>query len=336
MRWWALAALLGTAALGTLLRLSWTAPDFAVPLTARPDFLRHAHSHLGFYAVLFPTIWLVWQGWAPRGRLGHAYCAVSFATAGLFLHSGYSIPAIVGSTLVGAGWGIFAWRAGLWRLGGDARGAVGPAIVVALCFVPPIGVLTPRDPALAEQLVRTFLSVLLLGAGLPALLRGPRDTPAWLWLVATLAASAGGGLHVPVARTLGYLTLAVLIIRHLRGTFDPLLGPQWLMAAAGFVAYAAHLLPPDRGTAIAGAHFLLLGPVATTLLFRTRPGRTPSAAWLYLMLVGVMSGVLAAMGRGLFDELGLQRVAAAVGAAIACLILVFLSTSLMRRTQGSR
>lgn len=65
-----LAALLGTIGLGVWLR--WALAG-AVDLLAPFGHLRHAHSHLGYYGLLFPLAWLGWKaaGATIPGRRAH-------------------------------------------------------------------------------------------------------------------------------------------------------------------------------------------------------------------------------------------------------------------------
>lgn len=320
-RRWALLGLAGTAALGLLLRLSW-AGFSGLPLTHHPGWLRHAHSHLGYYAFIFPGLWWLWRGgWRPSGPLLHVYAAAGFATCVAFALQGYALWSIVGSTLVAVVWGVFAWRAGLtgW-LRGDWEKAVAPAIVVALCFVPPVAVFTRRDPALAQALVRTFLSLLLVGAALPVCV-GRGGVPGVLWLPAAVLAALGGGMGWAWARLPGYgaaaVLLAVALVRV--GPRDRLMAGQWWLVVLGFAAYALGLVPSTHAASIAGVHFIALGPIATSVALR---GQGTPLAWLYVALVGVMSGAIALMGAGP-DLRVLQGVAALSGLGIALFALFF-------------
>ena len=321
-RRWALIGLAGTAALGLLLRLTFAGVS-GLPLTGHPAWLRHAHSHLGYYAFVFPALWLAWRGgWRPSGPTLHVYAATSFATCGAFALQGYAAPSIVGSTLVGAVWAVFAWRLGPLRwLRGDWQDAAAPAVLLALCLVPPVAVLTRRDPVLAAGLVRTFLTLLLVGATLPALV-GRASVPGALWLPAATLAAVGGGLGLAWSRLLGYGAAAVLLAvgilraspREGGGRRDRLMAAQWWAVAAGFGAYALGLFPSSHFASIAGVHFIALGPVATSTALRGRA--RGSTGWLYVGLVAAMSSAIVLMGASTFDPRALQAVAAATGAGI--------------------
>lgn len=320
-RRWALVGLAGTATLGLLLRLSWAGVG-GLPLTDHPGWLRHAHSHLGYYAFIFPGLWWAWRGgWRPTGPLLHVYAVASFATAVAFALQGYALGSILGSTLVAVVWGVFAWRAGFTRwLRGDWEHAVAPAIVLALCFVPPVAVFTRKDPALAQALVRTFLSLLLVGAALPVCV-GRGGAPGVLWLPAATLAALGGGMGWAWARLPGYgaaaVLLAVALVRV--GPRDRLMAGQWWAVVLGFGAYALGLVPSGHAVSIAGVHFIALGPVATSVALR---GQGTPLAWLYVALVAVMSSAIALMGAGP-DLRVLQGVAALSGLGIALFALFF-------------
>lgn len=329
---WAIAGLVLTAAIGAALRAQLAGLDLSIG----PWFagVRHAHSHLGFYAFIFPALWLAWRraGRAAPGRaMLHAYCAVSLIAAVGFAWRGYWWPTIAASTFIGVVWLVYGLKNRHGLLRGDWHAAAAPSIVVGMLLVPAIAVLTRRDPGLAQQIVRVFLSALLLGAALPALVGGP-GVRALAWVGAALAAAVGGGLALWPLRLAGYVALSALLVMALRrrprapGLDRDLLGVQWLLVAVGFAAYGTGLLPPTHNAAIAGVHFIALGPVATTLLSRLRDRPLPALTWLYLALVLVMCGAISLVGVAL-DGAGLQRVAAASGVLIAALLPVLAWTA---------
>ncbi len=278
-------------------------------------FLRHAHSHLGFYAFLFPAVWLAWPGWRPRGWLLAAYGLLAVGTPAAFLLGGYDATSTIGSALVGTTWAVFAWRSGL-SLRGDWVRTTGLAVMVALAAVPLVAKYTRTDPVLAERLVRAFLTVLLMGAALPTLV-GAGRAPGAPWLLGVGLAAVGAVLELRALQLTGWLVVAALLgWAATRAPRDPLRTTLWLAAAVGLGGYGVGLLPPNRTSSIAGAHFILLGPVALTLL---RPRST--VPWLHAALVSVMSGAIALAGHGL-DEGGLQRVAAVSGAGVLVTLVV--------------
>ena len=95
-----LLSLVGTLTLGVGLR--WALAG--VPLLPGGFVeLRHAHSHLGYYGVLFPLMWWAWRRLGQRAPglplLGLYAVGVVMSAVG-FAREGYGRPAIIGSTIV--------------------------------------------------------------------------------------------------------------------------------------------------------------------------------------------------------------------------------------------
>ena len=303
----ALVGLLVAAGIGLWLRFGLAG---VTPLAGTYAFVRHAHTHAGYYLVLFPLAWLAWHrlgARAPGPRLSALYGAAGLAAVVAFAHRGYALPSIAGSTVVGAVWLISAVRAR-----GTTRGwlRVAPlGIALAVLFVPPIGVLTSRDPALANAIVHSFLSVLLLLVMVPsalATLRWPAPPPA-LW--AALALAAAGFLGAVPFGPLGISlsVLGTLLARSAWGARGALpIRLAWFATAGGLMALGVQGAPPTTHRAIAAIHAMVLGPIFVTL---APPGG--ALTWLSLVAAGVMGASLVSV------ELGLGSDRANLGAALA-------------------
>jgi hypothetical protein len=177
-------AAVGTLGLGLWLR--WFLAG-RVPIPTDFAFLRHAHSHLGYYGLLFPAAWWAWAyvgAATPGPRLTAVYGAATLLATVGFVRAGYGPEAIVGSTIVGVAWLVSAARVLRPRSEAEPSGGGGrraapsprpltgmlPAVVLAEACVPPIAIFLRRDPVLAHGLVTTFLTMLLLGVVVPSVL----------------------------------------------------------------------------------------------------------------------------------------------------------------------
>jgi hypothetical protein len=277
------ATLLATMLLGAWMR--WAlAGTLSLPLPF--THLRHAHSHLGYFGLLFPLAWLGWQAAGARapGRwamLGYGL-STALAFAG-FLHDGYGAVAIVGCTLVA---GFWLWSSGAllsrMRQLHDPLGAVPMGILASLACVPPIAATLRSDPALAHGFVSTFLSGLLLMVIIPSTLAASRVSPGpWpLLFTASALGSAFLGVAPSAATRAGLLLYAALLLAPMRSRrVDTHLRALWGLVAAGLGAMACDVLPNTRPVALGAIHFLVLGPVLASLSTLWLPRSPPRWAW---------------------------------------------------------
>lgn len=312
----AAASALLTVVVGAALR--WALTGWPLPLSDFP-LLRSAHSHLGYYGLLFPLMWLAWR----RLRLPHLGLAVCFVYALAvgasfvgFAREGYGLTAIVASTLVLGVWLLSAWK--IWR-GPGWLASVGPAIVVGALCIPPVAVMTGRDPELAQALVQGFLTVLLLGAVLPSLLQleGMGPPRPWLWLGGVVLSGAFFGPFPHWALGVGPVILAWLLgVAAWRSSIGPVHRASWLGLSGAMLVLGLGLLPRSHSVMIGGFHFLVLGPVLWGLsegLWRARPPRWVHAA--YLSAVALMGGSV--LLQHWEPGFGMLRTAAWSGAVVA-------------------
>jgi len=262
-------ALLGTVTIGFWLRWSLAG---AWELTLDFSHLRHAHSHLGYFGLLFPLAWL---GWRRRGAsIPGPYASMLYAlctavTCLGFAFDGYGPVAIAGSTFIATCW---IWSAvGLLRdahESDDPLGVVPWGIFVSLLCIPPIALSLRSDPELAREFVSTFLAGLLLLVIVPSAVAGRHiSLGPWPLLFATGLSGAlflGVAEH-PVTR-IGLLAHAGLLLALIRSTK---LGFHtrcvWGVVSFGLGAMALNILPNTRPVALGAIHFLILGPVLATL-----------------------------------------------------------------------
>jgi len=278
-------ALAVTVSLGLYLRWVLTG---RVGLVGDFAHLRHAHSHTGYYAVLFPLAWAAWRGRGapapgPRARVVYGM-AVGVAFFG-FVRAGYGPEAIAASTVLGALWLSSAWdlRHRMRDLS-DPLGAVPLSLVGALACVPPIAMNLRTQPEVAHGFVATFLAGLLFGVVVPsALARDAADTAApWPLL---LGAGALGALSLgawPSIVTRAGLAVYALVVglTVLRGGLRWHQQLAWTAVCLGLLAMAVGLLPNTRPVALGAIHFLVLGPALGTLVPPLLRRGVPDVAWL--------------------------------------------------------
>ncbi|MEM6531439.1 MAG: hypothetical protein AAF654_02385 [Myxococcota bacterium] len=258
-----------TLGLGLLMRWS-LAGFYELPLPF--PHLRHAHSHLGYFALLFPLAWVGWKRAGvpvPGKRILIAYgMATAVAVLG-FVRGGYGPTAIVGCAAVAALW---LWTAlplvARMRQLRDPLGAVPLGLVAGLGCVPPIAVHLRTQPALAQAFVAAFLAALLFLVIVPSSLAAlHRAIVPWplLLTVGGLAAAALGFGQVRLL-SLALVAEACLLVASVTTVSLPLhvRGPWWL-TSIGLVLLGVGLLPNVRPVALGAIHFLILSPVAVSL-----------------------------------------------------------------------
>lgn len=324
----AAAFALGTVALGLALRWEFVTGTLGAA-GVNFAFLRHAHSHGGYYGVLLlPWMWAITrQARLPRGFFA-AYAAVAAVAALAFIPFGYNALTITLATAVWVGW---AW-AGIASL--RARSAAGTwlaetpwAVFAVSVLIPIVGATARSRPELSAALVHFFLGALLLAVFVPmalAFARAPLLRPRGLLTAAAFAAAGAAafdtapGAGVAMAVFGGVLASAAW----------PLPWPRrvlWFAAAAGFAA--AGLDPRFRGAdaRIAGMHFTILGPVLLSLAdgLGLRLRRGVEAA--YAASVFAMAGSI--VGSPLLFPAQAALVTAWVSSVTVALLVIALATA---------
>jgi hypothetical protein len=326
MGWVMWLSLLGTVFLGVVLR--WILAGVAMPSGVVYAFVKNAHSHLGFFGLLFPLVWVIWrerEGFFLSKRWSFFYLlGIVISTVG-FLRAGYKFEAILGSTMVLAVWLYAAYRGRLWvKRWRDGLALAPYGILLASLCLPPVAFLTRRAPDQALLWVRSFLSLLIFLVFLPALLERLRwkMLPYPLWLVGGVAASAFLGIAPYGWLGMGLVILGGCVLwglrERVREAFSSLRGVGraaegkgeggeriaalpwdilvlWMAWAGGALALGMGLIPNHHLFGIASLHFTLLGVVLVTAwwsFYEQMPPswlRYPYHAWLAWMLIAIVA-----------------------------------------------
>lgn len=300
------AGLLATLAFGVWIRWRLAGVPIHAALDAVPfAFARHAHSHLGYYALLIP---LAWHAWRVRGHRGLSAAealvyggATVLATVG-FLRSGYGVLAIVGSTVVAMLWILVAWRVARAAARGDLLTLVFPGTLLSLAWIPVIAISLRRDPALSAAAVQTFLAALMFTVVAPSALvargilrHGAPPLVAALGLGGAVALGVWDAWPMRVLLT-GYALWWVSALRPVDGA-SPLparLALPWLAAGIGLLAVASGFVPYGHDIGIAAVHYLALAPLLAMFLDGRIGARVaPWAWWSYQAIVVVFAGSIA-------------------------------------------
>lgn len=287
------ASLLGSVLLGVGLR--WFLAGVPLPAGEYPA-IRHAHSHLGYYGVLFPLAWAALATLGvpvPGPRTTALYAAAVLAGSAGFAIAGYGPLAIAGSSLVLGVWLHWAWRLRQRAVARRDWAASAPwSVLAAAAAIPAVAVFTDREPALAQELAQGFLTVLLFGVVVPAALaldRAPRP-PAPLWTLATLGAGLALGPLPVLPAQLCLAVLGVLVaVAGWRARAALEVRLLWVGLGAALLGLGTGLLPDQHAVAIAGLHYAFLGPLLLTL-GRLLLGGVPRWARLaYVTLIGAFT-----------------------------------------------
>lgn len=320
------ASLVGTLGLGLWMRLSMLG---LLPVGLDFAHLRHAHSHLGAYGVLFPLAFLAWQRRGAFTLPGAAMLAYGVATALSvvgFLTRGYGGLSMVGSTVVAAIWAWAAWglRARL-RRPHDPLALVPLSIVAALACIPFIAFTLRKDPAFAHQLVTTFLGALLLLVVTPSALSAIGVRVWWspaVWLCGVLGVASLGLWENVLSRAGLVVYASALGLSVWRAPVRPVLRLAWTLLGAGLLAMALGLVPNLRPSVLGAIHFLVLAPVLLSLgplAFMAGSARAEAvllaavvlvAAPLVVQAFGLFGGTLALTSAGSVVVAGWWTVAA--------------------------
>lgn len=321
------AGLLATLAFGVWIRWRLAGVPIHAALEQVPfAFARHAHSHLGYYALLIP---LAWHAWRVRGHRGLSAAealvyggATVLATVG-FLRSGYGVLAIVGSTAVALLWVLAAWRVARAAAHGDLLTLVFPGTLLSLAWIPVIAISLRRDPALSAAAVQTFLAALMFMVVAPSALvaRGifRHGAPA---LVAALGLGGAVALGVwdawPMRLLLaGYALWWIAALRSIgkASRLPSRLALPWLAAGLGLLAMSSGLVPYRHDIGIAAVHYLALGPLLAMFLDGRIGARVaPWAWWVYQAIVASFAGSIAM--RAFVPAAWPSQTAAVLGTAI--------------------
>lgn len=324
----ALVSLLLTVALGAWMRgmlAGW------LPGLEGLKLVHEAHSHLGWYGVVFPLAWLAWGRLGvpvPGPRWMLAYAGSVGVATWAFGREGYGFMAIVAST-----WALLTWLGWAFQLRAERGWAwlAIPAILGAAAAIPGVAATIGGDPAFAQELVQGFMTLFLLGVALPAALASQEAPapPRWAWTLGLLGAAAAFGPFPLWPARLAAVGLALLLGRaglSSRSSWD--LRGLWVLVAAGIGLVGGGQVEETRPIAIAGLHLAILGPVLWALSAPVRV-EPPAAVRLgYFGLLGLLSAGVAGL-------LGPQSAAAAAlgGAGVAISWWLLVAAGLWRRAE---
>ena len=312
-------ALAITLLVGLWLRLGLA----SVVSLAHFPFLRHAHSHMGYYGVLFPLAWFAWYQAGIKTIHSSLYKIYALATTAAFIgfvRSGYGVTAIAASTIIAVIWLIAAYPTTkrIKKLQ-DPLGGVFFGIILAETCTPFVAIFLDSDPALAYNFVGTFLSLLLLLVVIPSALSLHKVKIFWpLFLVSGTLGSLFFGLWNHEISRLGLFIYATMLGWGVKNSlFKIHLRIIWMLLVVSFWALASGTLPLLPVTIIAGVHFIILGPVIASLADSWFKRPLPSLMWYFgYTTVGIMSGALVAQG---LEIAGPTSLIAAIGGALIVL-----------------
>lgn len=297
-------------------------------------FVRHAHSHAGFYGLLT----LAWWGVASTltgpvlpvwfARV-HIVCA-ALATV-LFALMGYRAPTMALSTVVAGGWVWTVVAMGRKQPRRRWMGLAPAGVALGVLLVPVIAVTARTDLAMSRQLAMAFIAVMLLLVFVPAALEAlhaPRRGPAAVHVLSAVACSFALAFHhsVPVAGTTAMLFHGALLSWSIwRMPARSHLLWLWRGTGPGLAVLALWPRPGEPNVHLAGLHGLILGPLLLTLcevLLAPPPG------WVVAPYVAALAAMVGALAFGshlwpavapVVDAwLSLTMVAALAGAAAWC------------------
>lgn len=237
------------------------------------DF-RRVHTHIGFYLVFFPLIWLNFKpnAWSPRPTHFIIYLSIASLALISFLFLGYGLLSKILSGLVLLFWLSYAIIN--LKKPYDIRGWAQPFIGIILA-TGSIGYLiflgTQGETVLAKKAVRMFMTCLLWGAFAPLCLeRKNFSKPNIVIWTLSVALTAIFVMDVPWGRSafLGPLLLGVAILFSLvgqRSETSNRIKYYWLSTALSLVLFGLGALPNHHAIAVGGLHFFVLGPLLQTI-----------------------------------------------------------------------
>jgi|GEM_PF-3986139 len=334
-------ALFGTLVLGLIMR--WMLAGAVFPSWMSFRFFKHAHSHLGYFAVLFPLVWACW--WKQEGfSLGKSWqlvyvLGVILSTVG-FLRAGYAVDSILGSTVVLGVWLYVAWTQRALSMRREDWLSFAPlGIVLGAICIPPIAVLSRRDPGMAVLWVKTFLSLLIFLVMLPAVFSrlSFQAPPRWFWYSVSFASSCFLGIVPWPWLGVGLVGMGAWLLWALRkGGLSWDIRSAWVIWASSMILVGGRLVSYDHFLGIAGIHYTLLAPFFLScwwIFFERFP-----PAWLRFPYLFFVLGMCAAIaGQSWFPHHGLWfSRASAVFGSLLVLWLVFLAGFVVRSRHESR
>lgn len=344
---WIIPFLIITAVTGLIFRMQMA----GVKLDFLQDLdLRRAHSHLGYYGVLFPMAWMAlasakWN--VPLNRSFVFYSLIVIASFIGFLWKGYGLLSIVASTIVLVIWIIFVWQNRIYInfLKGSWIHSIPISIILSACLIPIVAVKSGDGSGVARNIAETFLALLMFGVFVPSILhRGITSSPSSkMWTLACITASIDiSNLFETWVFGIGTVFLGFLLIQALFVEFFqkakkiPLrLLLYWAGFSISLILVGLRIFPQTHMTAIAGIHFLILGPILLSFFKIHLNRKFPLLLQIgYELSLVIMVGAIALPTWRPELYIILQKIAGYSGASLIFFLLSFFISSVFFRPRA--
>lgn len=286
-------SLLFSIGIGLFIRLQING---VIEYTGPLDF-RRAHTHMGFYLVFFPIIWLKFKphAWSPKTYNFILYLFFASLALFSFLFLGYGLLSKILSGVVLLFW--LAYSIINLKKSYQQRGSALPFLGIILAsgsilLIVFLGI--QGEVLMAKKAVRIFMTCLLWGVFVPYCLekkKFPESNPI-IWHLSIISTAlfvfdtnfSHYFLWGPT--TLGLIILFSVYKNHSKNMMT--LQSYWVLTAIALLLFGLGILPNHHAIAVGGIHFLILGPIFQTL-FDFKEYRYN---WVYHIALGTMvSGI---------------------------------------------
>lgn len=237
--------------------------------------LRRVHTHIGFYLVFFPIVWLAFKvnSWTPGWWSLLSYLITSALALLSFLFLGYGLLSKILSGFVLIYW-LFYALANL-KLTHSQRGWAHPFIGIILATGAVGSIIyfgIQGETLLAKKAVRMFMTCLLWGTFAPLCLekKGYTEPNVFIWTLAVFLTSLFA-MNITISKYtfLGPIALALLLCSSLfQNQYSYTLTRlriYWLFTAISLFLFGVALVPNQHNIAIGGIHLIILGPILQSI-----------------------------------------------------------------------
>lgn len=188
-----------------------------------------------------------------------------------------------------------------------------------------------KQPDISLRFVRSFLTVLLYSVILPVALQafGSSRRPAWLWWLGTMGLAAFvTGLPFSKYFFWGPIVLSLLLLEFVRAqNHTHRASFYFLLLSGGLFLFGTGLVQNSHFIAVAGIHFLILGPILTSFVAM----KNKTQRCLYDACTLTMVSALLALDVLPAQNIVWQRVAAVCGFGILLVIVSVLAGKIFRK-----